>query len=695
MRISPRLWVVASLVVTTGPMGAVARAQPLVAPASTGAGSAVTFSRDVAPIIFGRCAVCHRPGEIGPFSLLTYDDARQHARQIAEVTARRVMPPWKPDPGVGDFLDARVLSTAEIDTIARWVADGAPEGDRRDLPPTPDWHDGWPLGPPDLVLTMKEPYSLAAGGPDVFRTFVLPIPTTSTHFVRAMVFRPGNARVVHHANLGIDRTRASRRLDEQDAEPGHPGSMAQEAAYPPGYLLGWTPGQQARPSPDGMAWRLDVDSDLVAGLHLQPSGKPESVAVSVGFYFTDAAPARVPVGLRMGSETIDIPAGERAYVINDRYTLPVDADLLAIQPHAHDLGRRMEASATLPDKTVVRLLSISDWNFRWQDVYRYRQPVPLPRGSTITMRYVYDNSAENVRNPSHPPRRVAWGQNTTDEMGDLWLQLVPRDRTDLDRLASDVTRKARDEDLQAYTGLLRADPNSPLRHDAVALLYLQGGDATQAVAHYQASIRLAPDVAATHYNLGLALVAARRVDGAIAAFRRAVELDPQHAEAHNNLGALLHLTGHADEAVQHYRRALALRPDNAEAHDNLGRLLSTRGALREAVDEFRAALSLRPDWASPMTGLAWILAVSSDPETGDVAQALRLAEAAVALTNRADPSALDALAAAYAASGQFDQAVDTAVAAERIAETRLPTLAPDIRQRLALYRARRPFKIGA
>ena len=229
----------------------------------------------------------------------------------------------------------------------------------------------------------------------------------------------------------------------------------------------------------------------------------------------------------------------------------------------------------------------------------------------------------------------------------------------------------------------------------MALLYLEGGDAAQAVAHYQTSIRIAPGVASTQYNLGLALVAARRVNDAVAAFRRAVELDPQHADAHNNLGALLHLTGHAEEAVLHYKRALALRPDNAEAHDNLGRLLSSRGAWREAVTEFRAALVLRPDWASPMTGLAWILAVSSDPETGDVAQALRLAEAAVALTNRADPSALDALAAAYAASGQFDQAVDTAVAAERIAETRLPTLAPDIRQRLALYRARRPFKIGA
>ncbi len=691
MRVSPlpgaAVWALAAAV--AGHMPAAAQSRPA-------ATASYTFARDIAPIVFTHCATCHRPGAIGPFSLLTYDDVSQHARQIAEVTKRRVMPPWKPEPGKGEFLDSRTLTQAQIDLIQQWVASGSPEGDPRDLPALPQWTGGWQLGSPDLVVTMPEPYLLRADGPDVFRTFVLPIPTPSPRYVRAMEFRPGNPRAVHHANLGIDHTRVSRRLDEQDAEPGHTGSMAQEAGYPPGYLLGWTPGQRPRPSPDGMAWRLERDSDVVAGVHLQPTGKPESVTVSVGFYFTDEAPVRAPIGLRLGSQTIDIPAGERAYSISDSYTLPVDVEVLAIQPHAHNLARQMEAHASLPNGVVVPLIVISDWDFRWQDVYRYAAPIRLPRGSTISMRYVYDNSAENARNPFHPPQRVVWGQKTTDEMGDLWVQLVPRVDRELLPLADDVARKVRGEDLKAYTTLLAREPLSALRHDAVGLLYLQGGDAGQAVPHFRESIRIDPTVAATHYNLGLALSMQRKLDEAAAAFRQAAALDPQHADAQNNLGALLHVAGRFDEAMTHYRRALALKPDNAEAHDNLGRILSARGARIEAIAHFRRALDLKPDWASPLTGLAWIYATSPDAATQDASQALRLGERAAALTGRADPSVLDALAAAYAAAGQFDRAVSTARAAVQAA-TRgaVPALAADIRRRLALYEDRKPFRAGS
>ncbi len=666
----------------------------LVAPVSAQAPTA-TFSRDVAPIIHSRCASCHRPGEVGPFSLLTYADARQHARQIADVTRARLMPPWKPEPGKGEFLDSRALTTAEIDVIQRWVAAGAPEGDSGDLPPVPQFASGWQYGVPDLVVTMPEPYLLRADGPDVFRTFVLPIPLPAARFVEAIEFRPGNARAVHHANIGIDRTRASRRLDELDSTPGHEGSMAQAASYPPGHMLGWTPGQRPRPSPDGMAWRLERDSDLVAGLHMQTTGKSEPVQISVGFYFTDAAPVRAPVGLRLGSQTIDIPAGEPAYAITDSYTLPVDADVIAIQPHAHNLGRQMTARATLPTGVTMPLIEIADWDFRWQDVYRYSAPVRLPRGAVISMRYVYDNSAENVRNPFTPPRRVVWGQNTNDEMGDLWLQLVPSAQADFVALATDVAAKMRAEDLEAYTRLLTQEPANASRHDAVALLYLQGGQADRAATHFRESLALAPEVAATHYNLGLALSAQRRFDDAIAAFRRAVSLDARHADAENNLGALLHINGRLDEALPHYRRALALKPENAEAHDNLGRILSTRGEHRDAARHFRAALGLRPDWASPMSGLAWLYATAVAATPEEIAEAVALGERAARLTARADPAVLDALAAAYAAAGQFDQAVATAKAALQVATSaRLPGFAAEIRERLSLYEGRRRFRIG-
>jgi mono/diheme cytochrome c family protein len=177
----------------------------------------VTFARDIAPILYAHCATCHRPGEIGPFSLLTYEDARTRARQIAEVTRNRLMPPWKPAPGTGDFIDARALTAEQIDLLDRWVASGASEGDSRAVPPRPTWIDGWHLGTPDLVVTMPEPYVLRADGLDVFRTFVLPIPLQTARYVRAIEFRPGNPRVVHHANIGIDPTRVSMRLDARSA----------------------------------------------------------------------------------------------------------------------------------------------------------------------------------------------------------------------------------------------------------------------------------------------------------------------------------------------------------------------------------------------------------------------------------------------------------------------------------------------
>src|SRR5262249_55097987 len=192
-----------------------------------------TSPRDVAPIVWSRCATCHRPGEIGPFSLITYDDVKRRATQIAAVTARRVMPPWKPQPGKGEFQDARRLSDRELETLQDWIADGAPEGAAADLPPPPSSlgasNTTWPLGPPALIVSMPQACAVRADGADVFRTFVIPIPTDAPRYVRALEFHPGNARVVHHANLGVDRTRSSRQLDARDGEPGYAGGMERDA----------------------------------------------------------------------------------------------------------------------------------------------------------------------------------------------------------------------------------------------------------------------------------------------------------------------------------------------------------------------------------------------------------------------------------------------------------------------------------
>jgi Tfp pilus assembly protein PilF len=663
--------------------------------------STPTFTKDVAPIIWSRCAGCHRPGAVGPFSLITYDDVKRRATIVARVTAARQMPPWKPAPGKGDFAGARRLTDAELAILREWIANGAPEGRQSDLPTPPKWASGWQLGTPDLVVTMPTAYAVRAESDsrDAFRTFVLPIPLDRPRYVRGIEFRPDNPRVVHHANIGVDRTRSSRLLDARDGEPGYTGGMVQDARYPEGQMLGWTPGESPHLVPDGMQWRLEPGSDLVVQMHLQPTGKPEPLKVSVGFFLTDDPPTRRPVGLRLGSETIDIAAGDSNYVISDRYVLPVDVELFAIQPHAHNLARHMQALATRPDGTALPLIDIEDWDFRWQDVYRYAHPVALEKGTTISMRYAYDNSAANPRNPSHPPGHVIWGQNTSDEMGDLWLQLVARRDADVNTLQQDVRRKAGVEDLSAYTKLLALDPENPLRHDAVAGLSYDAGRLDDAIAHYEQSLALNPKSASTHYNLGIALAAIGRRDDARAHFEQAVSIDPDYAQAHNNLGAMLFVLGETRQALVHYRRAVALRPDSADAHANLATLLSADGDVREAADEFARALKIDADAPVALAGLAWIRATASDPALRRGDEAVTFAERATDRTGGRDLSSLDALAAAYAEVGRFDEAVSVAMRASVQARaagnisvaTRFEARADLYRRHLA-YRVSSPVK---
>ena len=237
---------------------------------------------------------------------------------------------------------------------------------------------GWQLGTPDLVVTLPEPYILASDGPDISRVFVLPLPVDRMRYVRGIEFRAGNPRI-HHANIRVDATPASRQLDQQDPAPGYDGIIVRSAVYPDGHFLGWTPGQAAPLLPKGLAWNLAPMSDLVLQLHLVPSGKPESIQPSIGFYFTDDVPQERPVMMRLSNQRIDIPAGDANYIVEDTFVLPVDVDVLAVQPHAHYLARAVTGIATLPDGSRRTLITISDWDLRWQHVYRYRTPCRCPR----------------------------------------------------------------------------------------------------------------------------------------------------------------------------------------------------------------------------------------------------------------------------------------------------------------------------
>ncbi len=536
-----------------------------------------TYSRDVAPLLADRCGMCHHTGGSAPFTLLSYADAKRHAGQIATVTANRFMPPWKADLADGPFVGQRPLADHEILLLRRWLEAGAPEGDPRDLPPPREWVDGWQLGKPDLVITLKQPYALPAEGTDAFRIFVLPIPVETARFVRGLEFRPGNPKVVHHANIRIDTTSVSRKLDEAEPGPGYDGLIARTATYPDGHFLGWTPGQVAPLLPPELAWRLERNTDLVVELHMQPSGKAEQVAPSIGLYFGDTPPTRTPAMLRLGRQDIDIPAEDAKYVITDSYTLPVDVDVEAVQPHAHYRARDVRGEATLPDGSTKRLIDIADWDFRWQHVYRFVTPLSLPKGTTVSMRYTYDNSASNERNPQRPPIRARWGQRSAEEMGDLWLQVLPHTDDDLDRLSRDFRPKVAAEDVKGYESEIEKHPDDAGLHDDVALLYLELGKSDRAIGHFTTSLKLKPQSAVAHYNLGTALTVARRLDEAAAEYRQALRIDPDYANAHNNLGNVLLAQRRFDEAIHEFSEVVRLQPTSAAAQKNLAAAYAAAG----------------------------------------------------------------------------------------------------------------------
>ena len=383
----------------------------------------VTYSKDIAPLIADRCAMCHHPGGSGPFNLLSYDDVKRRAALIAAVTERRYMPPWKADPSNGPFVDQHPLSDEEIRLIRRWVDEGSVEGDsgaaragadvdRRLAARSAGRRHHAAAGVHAAAGRHRCVSNLRAADPDI----------GAFDSCAALEFRPGNPKVVHHANIRIDKTPASRALDEAQPGPGYDGLIAHSAQYPDGHFLGWTPGQVAPLLPKDLAWRLDVHSDLVVELHMQPSGKPESVAPSVGLYFSDAAPTRTPAMLRLGRQSIDIPAGQRR-VHDHRFVRAA--------------GRRGRAGACSRTRTIARatcgarrrcrtapirpLIGIKDWDFRWQHVYRFATPLHFPKGTRLSMRYTYDNSAANPRNP-----------RSAAEAGAVGTALVGRDGRSLD-----------------------------------------------------------------------------------------------------------------------------------------------------------------------------------------------------------------------------------------------------------------------
>jgi len=536
-----------------------------------------TFNRDVAPILWEHCAGCHQPQGSAPFSLVTYDDAQKRARQIVQVTESRFMPPWLPEPGHGSFAGARRLTDDEIGVFGDWLNDGELEGQRADRREPPPPTEGWQLGQPDLVVQLPQPYELAAEGVDVYRNFVIRMPRGGVRWVEAVEFRPLNLRVTHHARLLIDRDGRSRQIDADDPLPGFAGMEIGGATTPDGSLIGWTPGRVPHPGHPGMAWRLDDTTDLVLQLHLVPTGRPESVDATVGLYFADEAPTLHPVAFVLGSRDIDIAAGDSQFVVEDDYELPVDVQLLAIYPHAHYLGKTMQLEASFPNGTSESLLRISDWDFNWQDEYHYADPVALPRGTTLSMRYTYDNTSSNPRNPHEPPRRVVYGSRTFDEMAELMVQVLPAtldDHRALQRHRTDnLMRKAIDYRLRRLER--NADDVASLA--ALGSTYLSMDMPADAIDPLRRAVRLQPTDVRLQNNLGYALRQLGRDQEAVIHLEKAVGLSPDNAGMRFTLAETLLALDRVDEAIVHYERIVELRPDIASAREALARARARQG----------------------------------------------------------------------------------------------------------------------
>ena len=404
--------------------------------------AAPTFHRDVEPILQRHCQDCHRPGQVAPFSLLDYAHARKRAEDLATVVGERRMPPWHASTEVGGpFKDARVLSAEEIATLSAWVDAGCPEGDSKEAPPPRRFSSDWPLGPPDLVLTVSEPFALGADGGDEFRVFVLPTGLTEGRWIKAVDFRPGNPKVVHHCLGAFDSRGIACKIDETDPAPGYRSFAGFGAEpdgtpfFPSGGLNGWAPGKLPRPLPAGVGRYLPAGADVLLQVHYHKSGKVERDASSIALYFSKEPidkqvragmvfPPRSPLSFR---PDLRIPLGSAAHEVRGELTVPYDLHLVGIIPHMHLIGKDFTLTARLPDGAERILIRVDRWDFAWQDGYELVEPLALPKGTVLRMLAHFDNSADNPANPSRPPIEVRWGEQTTNEMCIGFLQVTKDD----------------------------------------------------------------------------------------------------------------------------------------------------------------------------------------------------------------------------------------------------------------------------
>jgi peroxiredoxin len=413
-------------VAVTAPVGCpIQRASPLAKKDTT-----KTYYRDVLPILQEHCQACHRPGEVGPFSLLSYREAVNWAADIKDYTQTHKMPPWKPTEG-GPFENERSLSAEKIAALAEWVDGGTPQGDPKDAPAPRQFVAGWQLGQPDLVLEPESTFQVGPTGRDIFRCFVMPTHLGEDKFVTAIEVRPSNNRIAHHALLFIDTLGQGRKLERQEqAQSRVAGELDQGPGYtsgmgvgflPRGNLGGWAPGMGARRLPEGTCYFLPKNADVVMQMHYHRDGKLEKDGTRIGLYFakkpvTKQLQGVVVAGAQLGRLFFLIPPGDDHFRLHGTTWVDQDCTVYSVMPHMHLLGREVAITMTPPNGQPQVLVHVADWDYNWQEVYFFKKKIAVKAGTRFDIDAVYDNSDKNPLNPSVPPRLVVFGEQTTNEM---------------------------------------------------------------------------------------------------------------------------------------------------------------------------------------------------------------------------------------------------------------------------------------
>lgn len=393
--------------------------------------ASITFHRDVLPILQAHCQGCHRPGQVGPFSLTTYKQATRWAEAcLEEMTARR-MPPWKPEKN--DLITGeRAMPPDAIRKLDKWIAQGMLEGDPKDAPPAPKFAEGWALGEPDLVLEAPDDVTIGADGRDLFRVLVFPTDLPEDKDIVAMEVKPGNPKVVHHTLQLIDTSGQGRKLqakfqeqvkpDAADRGPGYTVSMGWGFLPNPASMLGgWAPGMLPKKLPDGIGQKLPKGADICVQFHFHRTGKEEKDRTKIGLYFATKPVTEAYRSVPVPGLFALIPAGEKAHKVDSSWRLTEDVTAYRIVPHMHLLGRDVELTATRPDGKEQTLIRIPEWDYNWQEQYLFKEPLKLPKDTVLRVRATFDNSADNPHNPNSPPKPVRYGEQTTDEMCFVFL----------------------------------------------------------------------------------------------------------------------------------------------------------------------------------------------------------------------------------------------------------------------------------